>query len=176
MANSMQDPASQRALGAPRHAAAPTSGPEPMDGFELLVNEHRKAWSLLERALHTDDAAKRQEQWRLIRRLLLSHERAEALELYSALDGYAAARDIVEQHRRDEGLLESAASEVDATDPASDAWLERLRALMTLVEAHVLQEENAYFPRARQLLGEETTRELHERLVSAQRGVVHTLP
>ncbi len=176
MPNSMQNPAGHDAPVPGEARRVPAPGRDLTDGFDLLVNEHRTAWALLERALHTDVPAKRREQWLLIRRQLLSHERAEALELYSALDGYAAARDIVEQHGRDEAQLESAVSQVDATDTASAAWRERVREVMACVEAHVLREENEYFPRARQLLGEEAVAELHERLVSAQREVVHTLP
>jgi hemerythrin superfamily protein len=177
MPDSMQKPASQNTVGpnATRQAPATSSGREQTDGFELLVNEHRKLSALLERALLADATGKRQEQWLLIRRQLLSHERAEALELYTALDGYTAARDMVEEHGREEGKLESAVNQVDAADAASEAWLERLRELLACVEAHVRLEENEYFPRARQLLGEEAAQDLHERLVSAQRGVVHTL-
>lgn len=176
MADSIQRPASENALdpGAARIVPSTTSGRGLTDGLDLLVNEHQTLRGLLERALLTN-AAERQERWVIIRRQLLSHERAEALELYTALEGYSAARDIVEQHGREEGWLESAVNHVDAADPASEEWLERFREVMACFEAHVLREESEYFPRARQLLGAEATQGLHERLVSAQRAIVHTL-
>jgi hypothetical protein len=177
MPDSTQKPVTQNmsGAGARRRVPATAAGRELTDGFELLVKEHRRLSGLLERALVADAAAKRQEQWVIIRRQLLSHERAEALELYAALDGYSAARDMVEQHAREEGTIESAVNQVDAADPASEAWLERLRDVLACVQEHVLREENEYFPRARQLLGDEAAHSLHERLVSAQRDVVHTL-
>jgi hypothetical protein len=143
--------------------------------FALLVNEHRKASELLQRTA-TETAQERRTSWPLVRRQLLSHERAETLEVYSALEGHEAARDIIEQHSARAGELESVIGELDDIDYDSEHWDAKLRDVIARVEDHVREEETEFFPRAQELLGEAGSLELRERFVSAQREVIHTLP
>src|SRR5687767_12896594 len=95
---SMHDP-NLNTLRRPTGQAAPPVHPTVtlIGVFELLVNEHQRATELLRRVT-TESTEERRTSWPLVRRQLLSHDRAEALEVYSALDGYDAARDILVQH------------------------------------------------------------------------------
>ena len=111
----------------------------------------------------------------LVRRQLLSHDRAESLEVYSALEGYDAARDIVVQHAAAAGELESVIDELDNLDYDSAEWVGKLRDVVAMIEDHVREEETEFFPRAQGLIGEAGSLELRERFVSAQREVIHTL-
>jgi hemerythrin-like domain-containing protein len=142
--------------------------------FELLVNEHQRANELLQR-LTTESTEERRTSWPLVRRQLLSHDRAEALEVYSALEGYDAARDIVAQHAAAAGELESAIDELDNLDHDSAEWVGKLRDVLAMIEDHVREEETEFFPRAQGLVGEAGSLEMRERFVSAQREVIHTL-
>jgi Hemerythrin HHE cation binding domain len=142
--------------------------------FELLVNEHRKASLLLQRAA-TGATEERRTSWPLARRQLLSHERAETLEVYAALEGHQAARDILAQHAASAGQLESVIGELDNIGYDSEDWYDKLRDVVAAFEEHMREEETEFFPRAQELLGEAGSLELRERLVSAQREVVHTL-
>jgi|SRR5688572_5013212 len=142
--------------------------------FETLVNEHRKAAELMQRIAH-QSAASRQEAWPILRRQLLSHDRAEELEVYAALEGYDGARDILEHHKLDAGEFEGSINELDAIDYGSERWVAKLRDIVASFEDHVRDEESNYFPRMQQMLGEAKARDLHERFVSAQREVIHTL-
>ena len=155
--------------GAPLRSAVKPSGV-----FELLVNEHRRAIDLLQRAA-TEGHEARRTSWPSLRRQLLSHERAEALEVYAALEGHPAARDILAQHAAQAGELESVIADLDNIDFDSSEWYDKLRDLVAMVEDHVRDEETEFFPRAQELLGQAVSLELRERVVSAQREVIHTL-
>jgi hemerythrin superfamily protein len=161
-----------------RHGSTPGASPAargPLVGvFETLVTEHRKAAELMAR-IPGQSAASRQQSWPIVRRQLLSHDRAEELEIYAALEGYDGARDILEHHKLDAAELEGAINELDGIDYESDQWMEKLRDVVALFDDHVRDEETEYFPRMQQLLGEDKARDLHERFVSAQREVIHTL-
>jgi hemerythrin superfamily protein len=171
----MQPPILSTRSNAPGHTSSAGAPPREVTGvFEILVNEHRKAAELMQRISHQSVEA-RQQSWPLLRRQLLSHDRAEELELYAALEGYAGARDILKHHKLDAGELEGAINELDAIDYDSESWLAKLRDIELLFQDHVYDEESEYFPRLQELLGEDKARELHERFVSAQREVIHTL-
>jgi hemerythrin superfamily protein len=163
---------------APRPSGTPGAAPTgqgPLVGvFETLVKEHHKAAELMAR-LAQQSAASRQQAWPIVRRQLLSHDRAEELEIYAALEGYDGARDILEHHKLEAGELEGALNELDAIDYESDQWMAKLQDIVALFNDHVRDEETEYFPRMQQLLGEDKSRDLHERFLSAQREVIHTL-
>ena len=143
--------------------------------FRLLAEQHRQVARLLQRAERCADAAERQTLWIEIRRQLLSHERGEVLELYPALEGYDAARDIIAQHTRQAEELESVINEVEEVDYTSDVWTARVQDVVALFEEHVEEEEADFFPRAQDILGEQTSAELEERFIGAQRQVLNTL-
>jgi hemerythrin superfamily protein len=163
---------------APRHGETPGATPTgqgPLVGvFETLVKEHHKAAEQMAR-LAQQSPASRQQAWPILRRQLLSHDRAEELEIYAALEGYDGARDILEHHGLEAAELEGAINELDAIDYESEQWTSKLRDIVALFDDHVRDEETEYFPRMQQLLGEDKARALHERFVSAQREVIHTL-
>jgi hemerythrin superfamily protein len=163
--------ASRQQTDVPAH---PSSGRTLTGVFEVLVNEHRKAALQFERIMH-EPAASREQSWPILRRQLLSHDRAEELEVYSALEGYGIARDIVEHHHQQAAELEAAINELAAIDYGAERWMDRFNNLHALFEQHAKDEEDEYFPRAQELLGESSARDLHERFVSAQRDVIHKL-
>lgn len=143
--------------------------------FRLLAEQHRQVASLLQRAERSAEAAERQALWVEIRRQLLSHERGEALELYPALEGYDAAREIIARHSRQAEELESVINEVAEVDYGSAEWKARVEDVVALFEEHVEEEEGEFFPRAQEILGERTAAELEERYIGAQRQVLNTL-
>jgi hemerythrin superfamily protein len=144
--------------------------------FATLVEQHRRIAELLIAAGTTLARSKRSEQWAEARRRLLSHERAEALEVYAALSSNGSALEMLDQHAQQGAELEAAVAELDATDAESDLWIERLRDMIAMVEDHVRDEESDFFPRAQALLGDSKSRDLDERFQSAQRELLHTLP
>jgi Hemerythrin HHE cation binding domain len=144
--------------------------------FEKLIAQHEQLTTLLERAKSATDPAKRLETWIEVRRQLLSHERAEELEVYAALEGHEAARGMLDEHARETRELEFVISELELADYASDEWKAHLLEVAALFDEHARGEEETFFPSAQQILGEPAARELEERFASAQREIIDKLP
>jgi hemerythrin superfamily protein len=143
--------------------------------FATLADQHRRLLELLRDAGTIDAAAQRRERWAEARRRLLAHERAESQVVYAALQGNDSAGPLLQQHAGQVTELERAIAQVDATDGASDLWVSRLRDVMAVLDDHVRDEEQDFFPRAQRLLGEDAARALDEPFASAQRDALHTL-
>jgi len=156
-------------LGAP-----PVGARVPTGVFVTLIEQHRQIAELLIQAGSIDSGPKRAERWAEARRRMLAHERAEALEVYATLEGNSVARDTLEQHGQQASELESAVFELDALDPESDTWIDRLRDVIAMVEDHVRDEESDFFPRLQGLL-RDSADDLDERYQSAYRDVLHTV-
>ena len=71
--------------------------------------------------------------------------------------------------------MESAINQLESTPVESDTWIERLRDVMALLDDHLRDEENEFFHRAQELLGENTARELEEPFMARQRELLHAL-
>jgi hemerythrin superfamily protein len=143
--------------------------------FERLAAQHRQVLELLSRASTSNEPARRRAFWAEARRQLLSHERAEEQVVYATLEGYDTAQTLLEQHGDQAVELELAIADLDASDWESKSWIEQLRDVTVMVEEHVRDEETEFFPRAQELLGENTARELEDPFSSAQREVRDTL-
>lgn len=159
----------------PPAGARPSAVLPPTGVFRRLLEQHQQARERLEQLRDTDDPDLRQQMWTALRRQLLSHERAEVLEIYAALEGYDAARDIHEQHTKQANELESIINELAAIAYDSEEWKAKLLDIAALFEEHAREEELEFFPRAQEILGEELTAELEPRYVSAQREIVDSL-
>jgi hemerythrin superfamily protein len=160
------------------HAAGGTSSTSfrpPAGVFETLVEQHRRVLEQLVEASSSQAVSTRQERWADARRRLLSHERAEMRVVYARLQDTQGVGSMLEQHTQQAAELETAIQELDATDAASDLWIERLRDVMVMLADHVQDEEQDFFPRAQRLLGENTARELDEPFISTQRDLLHEL-
>jgi hemerythrin superfamily protein len=147
----------------------------PAGVFETLVEQHRQILDVLRRASASNAPARRQALWTEARRQLLSHERAEETAVYATLEGYDTARALLEQHGDQSVELELAIADLDATDCESVDWMEQLRDVMVMVEEHIRDEETDFFPRAQELLGDNTARELEDPFSNAYREVRDTL-
>jgi hypothetical protein len=71
--------------------------------------------------------------------------------------------------------MESAINQLESTPVDSDTWIERLRDVMALLDDHLRDEENDFFQRAQELLGENTARELEGPFMARQRELLHAL-
>jgi hemerythrin superfamily protein len=160
------------------HTALSTSSTvgRPLAGvFETLAEQHRQLLELLREAGSSAAAAQRRERWAEARRRLLSHERAESQVVYAALQRNESASRVLQQHAGQVTELERAVGALDSTDWGSEHWISRLRDVLALVDDHVRDEEQDFFPRAQRLLGEDAARALDEPFERAQRDILHTL-
>jgi len=143
--------------------------------FETLAEQHRQAIALLRDAASAQPPSKRSERWAAARRWLLSHEQAEMDTVFSALEGYLGADSLLKLHTQQAIVLESAINQLESTNLESEAWLERLQDVITLLDDHLDDEENELFRRAQELLGENTARELDEPFTTRQRELLKLL-
>ena len=172
----MPAPASSNVIGIHTMQRASSATARALTGvFEILADQHRQALELLRRAGSVQNPAKRRQHWVEARRSLISHERAEEQVVYAMLDGREDAQSLLEQHGDQAVELELAIADLDATDTESEDWVWRLRDVMAMVDDHVRDEENDFFPRAQRLLGENLARELEDPYRNAQREVLHAL-
>ena len=143
MTNKVEELAS-KAVGVAKAAKATVEG---LTGvFRHLVREHGEVSALLMRLKMSSDPETRRELWPTIRRELLSHETAEMREVYPTLRQNPETRGIAEEHDQDAESLEDAIDDLTSTATDSDQWQPALEQLITLVQEHVRDEEDEYFP------------------------------
>jgi len=172
----MPAPASSNLIGIHTVQRVSSAMARPLTGvFEMLVEQHRRALELLRRAGSVSNPSTRRQHWAEARRSLISHERAEEQVVYAMLEGRDDAQSLLEQHGDQAVELELALADLEATDADSEEWIWRLRDVMALVDDHVRDEENDFFPRAQRLLGENRARELEDPYRNAQREVMQAL-
>jgi iron-sulfur cluster repair protein YtfE (RIC family) len=143
--------------------------------FKTLVQQHGEVSALLSRAKAADEPEKRLDLWSKIRIELLSHERAEMRVLYPELKQHEATRQIAEEHDDEASELEESIQELDSIDAASDDWTQKLEGLIDLVKNHVDDEENEWFPEAKDVIGKELADELNDRFLAQKEAVVEEL-
>ena len=131
--------------------------------FLHLAEEHGEVGALMKRVSKSADLEVRRELWPKIRVELLSHEQAEMAEVYPLLSSNEATREIVALHSQEAGQLKEAIAGVDAHDFASPAWAAAFERLFTLVQLHVTEEENDFFPRAQAVIDEAESKRVLER-------------
>jgi hemerythrin superfamily protein len=144
-----------------------------------LKGEHAEVSSLMASILERRDASdvadirERQRVFELIRENLMAHAKAEETVVYPAFER-ADGQELVDEvehsfddHHRIETLLE----ELHIDDPGTVAWMTKLEQLHTIVSAHVHEEENVIFPRARQALSDEQFKDLDTRYLIAEAEV-----
>ncbi|HKU40705.1 MAG TPA: hemerythrin domain-containing protein [Polyangiales bacterium] len=143
MTNKVEELAS-KAMGTAKAVKATLEG---LNGvFRHLAREHGEVSALLMRLKMSSDPDTRRELWPTIRKELLSHEQAEKREVYPAFRSEAEMQAMADEHDQDAEGLEEAIQELSATAVDSPAWQPALTRLIELVQEHVRDEEEEYFP------------------------------
>jgi hemerythrin superfamily protein len=133
-----------------------------LDGvFKALAEQHAELLSMMKRLQNHPEM--KPELWPEIRRELLSHERAEAKELYPVLRRYPQTQALADQHALEATEIESMIAELD-TD--IDDWQVFYAELVDTVIDHADQEENEIFPRAQAAIGEGAAKDLESRFLA----------
>jgi iron-sulfur cluster repair protein YtfE (RIC family) len=143
MTNKIEELAS-KAMGTAKAVKATLEG---LNGvFRHLVREHGEVSALLLRLKTSSDPNVRRELWPNIRKELLSHEQAEMKEVYPALRHSPETQAMADEHDNDAGELQEVIDELTATPVDSQKWQPTLERLIMLVQEHVRDEEQEYFP------------------------------
>lgn len=136
--------------------------------FLHLAEEHGELSAMMKHVSKSKDARVRREHYAKIRTELLSHERAELAEIYPVLAHYDSTHEVVVLHSQEATQLESAIRAVDALDPSSETWAMAFERLHALVQQHIEEEENEFFPKAQAALGDAAAVSLRTRYESAK--------
>lgn len=142
--------------------------------FVTLAEQHAEALSLLKRVAAAEPP-KQRELWQTVRAELLSHEKAEAEEVYARLDQYPRLKQAVRSHQLDVPRLEAAIEQVDGCALGTDDWRAALEALQYLVEQHVDLEEGELFPLAVEVIDKPTSTSFDERFRANHRAALSAL-
>jgi Hemerythrin HHE cation binding domain len=138
--------------------------------FLHLAQEHGEVGALMKHVAKSDDASVRRAEYPKIRAELLSHERGEMAEVYSALSKRDETRSIVSAHNQEAKQLEAAIAAVDALGFGESGWGSAFDRLFALVQQHVAEEENDFFPRAQEVISEDQSKALLERYENAKKA------
>jgi hemerythrin superfamily protein len=169
MANSVE----QIATKAAGTVKAVTAGFKGLRGVFLhLAEEHGELAALMKRVSKSSDAQVRRDHFPHIRAELLSHEKAELAEVYGLLANYEQLRGVALKHNEQAHALEKAIAEVDAQNYASEEWGARFERLFLLVQAHVEEEENEFFPKAQEVVDEDDSKQILKRYEAAKKSVM----
>lgn len=171
MTNKIEELAS-KAVGTAKAAKATFEGISGV--FRHLVREHGEVSALLMRLKMTSDPETRRELWPTIRRELLSHERAEMKEVYPAFRQEADTQAMATEHDDDAEGLEDAVEALNALPMDSEQWQPALTQLIELVQEHVRDEEEEYFPIADRVFKERSD-DMLERFEKAKAEVMRQL-
>lgn len=147
-----------------------------LDGvFRRLTEEHKEVAILLQRAGMSTDTEKRDELWSTIRQELTAHEQAELQVLYTELESHPALTEIVRQHESDADKLQVLIANLDSAAPSSAQWEGCLRQLEHAVLKHAEREEEHFFPKAQEFIGEERAEQLEYKYLQAKKVLIRGL-
>jgi hemerythrin superfamily protein len=141
-----------------------------MNAIELLKTDHQKIKGLLSELADTTYRASKT-------RSTLLEQIALELQVHTAIEEeifYPAFRQAGEKHEDEKMFFEAMEEhraagklvlpDLQATDVETDQFGGRAKVLKELVEHHANEEERDMFPRARELLGVDTLKDLGERM------------
>jgi hypothetical protein len=132
-----------------------------MDIFAALLQSHETQRAICKRLLASiGDPAKRKEAFEELKSELAAHETAEERMFYVPLFAHdetvdASRHGIAEHHEMDEMV-----EDIEKAEAGSPEWLESIGKLTHKIEHHLKEEEEKFFPQAREVLSRKQVQEL----------------
>jgi hemerythrin superfamily protein len=132
------------------------------DPFEALIADHRHFVALLTEMEQSPEDAKFHRTQLLLRlkRRMTAHALAEENVVYPMLHDDAKAADDAKRLYGEHGDMKIHLHALEQMPKDHPDWVERVRNLKHLIEAHARHEEEVDFPELRRVLGETETRQL----------------
>jgi hemerythrin-like domain-containing protein len=122
-----------------------------MNAIQLLKTEHETAKGMFEE-IDAASASQRGELWTKLRPELKVHEEMEESALYGPVaqelgSSDETLKDWQEHHHAEVAELEALLQEIEALDPVTDEWIEKIDELRETLEHHIEEEEDDIWPR-----------------------------
>lgn len=151
-----------------------------MDAINYLEKQHREVEKLFAGIEKTSTRAKKE-------RKALLDEITDKLKIHTKLEeqifyprGRKVDKDLTLEARVEHDVVEDVLKMLAKTEPSDETFMAKITVLKELVEHHVKEEEDEYFPECRKSLGKDTMEELgeeiealNERLESARKSKRH---
>ncbi|MGH8428315.1 MAG: hemerythrin domain-containing protein [Gammaproteobacteria bacterium] len=141
------------------------------DIYEVLMEEHKEAKSLLEKLASStaqQDAEMRREKGRKLALELITHDEAESATLYDRLMEFDDMRDHVAEHQSEHEEANDELRSLLDIDVEDSEWLDKLKEIKKAVEHHVEDEENKLFPEAKKHLSEDEAKKMARKFKQEQ--------
>lgn len=127
-----------------------------MSIFNALLHSHEQQRLLCAKIVQTKgDTLKRRELHQALLRELHAHSQAEERYFYAPLmfhdDGLEITRHVMFEHHQLDDLLR----DIETLDYSHSQWLVRMKHVVDLILLHLHEEEDVFFPKARQILSAE---------------------
>ena len=134
-----------------------------MDIFDALLKSHEVQRAIARRLLgDIGRSEQRHDDFEQLKTELAAHETAEERAFYVPLiehdDAVEAARHGIAEHHEMDEMVEC----IGKLEPGSAEWLQQLGALVHKLEHHLKEEEEKWFPLARQVLSRTEQKQLGE--------------
>lgn len=132
-----------------------------MDIFDALLKSHNLQRQLCARLMAAiGEPAERTQAFDALKAELAAHETAEERAFYVPLFGHdetvdAARHGIAEHHEMDEMI-----EQLEEAEAGSAEWLETVGKLVHRIEHHLKEEEEKFFPQAREVLSRQRQKDL----------------
>lgn len=126
-----------------------------MSIFDALLQSHDKQRVLCAKIVQTKgDTSKRRQLHQQLMLELRAHAQAEERYFYAPLmfhdEGLEITRHVMFEHHQLEDLLR----EIDALDYSHSKWLVKMKHVTDMVLLHLHEEEEQFFPKAKEILNE----------------------
>ena len=139
-----------------------------MNAIELLKTDHQRISGLFELAQQKKDFKGVREVFQEIRKELDIHAYIEETHFYPLFQKRKGFEELVNHSLDEHSEMKELLSELDALGEDSNAFKERLDELQDVVEDHVEDEEEEFFPKVLKELGDEELQQLGMRLAEAK--------
>jgi hemerythrin superfamily protein len=140
--------------------------------FRQLSEEHKEVATLLASATLSSDPEKRAQAWGKVRHDLTAHEHAELEIVYPEFEMHASLLDIVREHEAQADHLEALISNVDSAPIGSAQWETSVKQLHSGILRHATREEQEFFPRAQEVIGERRSEELEDQYLAVKESLL----
>lgn len=144
------------------------------DAIALLKADHKKVKALFKEADELGERAfaARAKLYAQIARELELHTKVEETIFYPAVKqktrGASEERDAVLEAYEEHAAAKDAMRRIGETDPKDETFRAKVTVLSELIDHHVREEENHFFPEARKLLGADRLAELGDEITAAK--------
>lgn len=131
-----------------------------MDAIKYLESQHREVETLFKQIEELGDGAGREKKsiFNELARKIEHHAKIEEKVFYP--EGEEVDEDMTLEAYEEHNVVRALVSKIKKTSPSDDTYMAKITVLKEMIEHHVEEEEEEYFPKCRRAFGEPRLAEL----------------